>query len=177
MDNEKRFFDTLEELDIRDYKIYEHEALFSVKQEGAEELMFPGINLKNLLIKDKKSGEFYLMILEDHRRLDFDSFKKLTGAKKTRFANEDELWDLMKITPGSVTPYTIFNDVENRVKVILGREITEAFEDTLLNFHPCRNTATISVAKRDFLRIIRKMGHEPMFEEIEDKGEKCERQR
>ena len=56
MDNEKKFFDILEELDIHDYKIYEHEALFSVKQEGAEELMFPGINLKNLLIKDK--GDF-----------------------------------------------------------------------------------------------------------------------
>ncbi|MDY2959981.1 MAG: YbaK/EbsC family protein [Hornefia sp.] len=164
MENEKRFFKILEELKIKDYKLYEHKALFSVNQEGAEDLMFPGINLKNLLIKDKKSSGFYLMILEDHRKLDFDVFKVLTGAKKTRFATEEELWDLMKITPGSVTPYTLFNDVEDRVKVILGWEITEALDDEFLNFHPCRNTATISVRKKDFLRILEKMGHKPMFE-------------
>lgn len=164
MNNEERFFKILEELNIDNYKLYEHEALFSAEQEGAEELMFPGINLKNLLIKDKKSGMFYLMVIEDHRRLDFDSFKSITGAKKTRFATEEELWDLMKIKPGSVTPYTIFNDTENKVKIILGWEITEADDDTLLNFHPCRNTATISIHKKDVLRILEKMNHIPIFE-------------
>jgi Ala-tRNA(Pro) deacylase len=163
--NEKRLYEILEELNIADYELHEHVALFSAKQEEAEDCMFPGLNLKNLLMKDKKSGHFFMIILEDHRRMDSKHFKKVTGWSKTKFATEEEMWELLKLTPGSVTPYALFNDVDNQITVVLGNEIVVADDETNLNFHPCRNTATISIKKKDFLRIMKYMGNTMILEE------------
>ncbi|MBQ1490067.1 MAG: hypothetical protein IIZ43_03380 [Eubacterium sp.] len=166
--NEQQFYQRLSELGITDYIVREHEALFSANQEGAEEFMFPGLNMKNLLIKDKKTEEYFLLMLEDHRRMDQKHFKALTGWHKNRFATAEELWDLMKITPGSVTPYCLFNDTEKRITAVVGNEVVIAPEDEWINFHPCRNTATISLRKRDFLRVLRSYGNQVILEESPD---------
>ena len=162
--NEKRLYEILDELNITDFEVHEHEALFSVFQEGAEDLLFPGINLKNLLIKDKKADHYYLVVLEDHRRMDQKHFKQLTGWGKNRFAFPEELWDLMKLKPGSVTPYGLFNDTEKKITVVLGNEIVSAGDEEVLNLHPCRNTATISIRKRDFMKILDYFGNEVILE-------------
>lgn len=162
--NEKRFYSILEELNIDDYIIREHEALFSTNQEGAENFMFPGVNLKNLLIKDKKTMKYYLLVLEDHVRMNQKHFKQLTGWRKNRFATEEELWELMKIKPGSVTPYGLFNDSERKITLVLGRDIVNADNKEWLNLHPCRNTATISIHKIDFMRIMNYFGNEIILE-------------
>ena len=141
--NEKRFLGILKELEITDYNWHEHEALFSADQEGAEELMFPGLNLKNLLIKDKKTEAFFMVVLEDH---------------------PEEMWELLRLKPGSVTPYALFNDTEKKVTVVLGNEIVTADDAEWINLHPCRNTATVSVHKSDFYRILEKLGN-PVIEE------------
>ncbi len=162
--NEARLYEILKELNITDYTVHEHEALFSAFQEGAEDLMFPGINLKNLLIKDKKAEHYYLVVLEDHRRMDQKHFKQVTGWGKNRFATEEELWELMKLKPGSVTPYGLMNDTEKKVTAVLGNEIVAADDEELLNLHPCRNTATISLHKKDFLRVLDYLGNEVIME-------------
>lgn len=158
--NENKFYEILRKLNIKDYKIYEHQPLFSAEQEDAEECMFPGINLKNLLIKDKKTEKYFLLVLEDHVRMDQKHFKEITGWKKNRFATEEELWELMKIKPGAVTPYLLFNDKGKKITLVLGKDIVEADDKELLNLHPCRNTATISLHKRDFMKIMKYMGND-----------------
>ena len=163
--NEKRFFEILDELNIREYEVHEHVALFSAKQEEAQDCMFPGLNVKNLLMKDKKTGRYYMIILDDMRRMEAKHFKEVTGWTKTRFANEEEMWDLLKLKPGSVTPYALFNDVDKQITVVLGNEIVTAWEDTNINFHPCRNTATISIRKKDVMRILEYMGNKIILEE------------
>ena len=162
--NEKRFLGILKELESTDYNWHEHEALFSADQEGAEELMFPGLNLKNLLIKDKKTEEFFMVVLEDHRRMDQKHFKQVAGWHKNRFATPEEMWELLRLKPGSVTPYALFNDTEKKVTVVLGNEIVTADDAEWINLHPCRNTATVSVHKSDFYRILEKLGN-PVIEE------------
>lgn len=105
-----------------------------------------------------------MVILEDHRHMDEKHFKDLTGWGKIRFAQEKEMWELLRLTPGSVSPFGLLSDKDHRVTVVLEKLITDAAEDELVNFHPNRNTATLSLKKRDFLKFLESIGTDVIFE-------------
>ena len=153
----------LRRLDIP-YRLYEHEAFSTVEEADERGLVMPGLNLKCLLNKDKKTGIFYLVILEDHRKLDVKLFGALTGWKKTTFASADELYDKLGLTPGSVSPLGLVNNDGHDVVLVLEKAVTDAADDTLLNFHPCRNTATMGIAKADFVRLAEELGNPIVWE-------------
>lgn len=149
-----KLFKILDQLEIK-YKIYEHDPIKTVKEAIEKQIILPGLNLKNLLIKDKKKENFYLVILEDNKLLDINKFKEVTNTKKISFAKNDELYTLMKVYPGSVGPFGLINDKENKIKVVLDKAIEEELPKTLVNFHPNRNNATIALTKKDFLKYLK----------------------
>ena len=71
-------------------------------------------------------------------------------------------------TPGSVSPFGLLSDKDHRITVVLEKLITEAADEELVNFHPNRNTATLSMKKKDFLKFLEYMGTEVIFEESND---------
>lgn len=146
------------------YELYEHEACYTVQEADEQQLRLPGLNLKCLLNKDKKTGVFYLLILEGHRKMEARHFKRITGWKETSFAAPDELYEKMKLTAGSVTPFGLINDEKHEIILVLEKSISEAADDELLNFHPCRNTATIGIKKADFIQLIERLGNEIIWE-------------
>ncbi len=73
------------------------------------------------------------------------------------------MWDLLRLTPGSVSPFGLLSDKAHRVTVVLEKLITEAAAEELVNFHPNRNTATLSLQKRDFLKFLEYIGTEVIF--------------
>ena len=162
---EAELYAVFQKIGITEYRVHEHKAIFSTREAEEEGLTMPGLNLKNLLIKDKKTEHFYMIVLEDHRQMDAKHFKTLTGWGKIRFANEEEMWDLLRLTPGAVSPFGLLNDKDHRVTVVLERLITRAPDEELVNFHPNRNTATLSLRKADFLKFLDYMGTEIIFEE------------
>ena len=156
--NESRLYEILKELGITDYKVYEHKAFFSCVDADEEYYNLPGHNLKNLLVKEKKSDRYYMVIINDKDHMDQKHFKEVTGWGKIRFATEEEMWQLLKLKPGSVTPFALFNDVDRKITVVLGREIAEADKEDIVNFHPCRNTATLALKNADFIRYLKYIG-------------------
>ncbi|MCQ4635352.1 prolyl-tRNA synthetase associated domain-containing protein [Anaerovorax odorimutans] len=157
-------YQALDELKIS-YQVHEHEAFFTVAEADEKGYALPGLNLKNLFIKHKKGPERWLVILEDHCRLDFKALGKLTGwGNKAAFAGDEELMRCLGLTPGSVGPFGLLNDREHQVIVVLGKAVCDAEEGTLVNFHPNDNTATLSLTKKDFLKFLRHMGNPVIFE-------------
>lgn len=164
-EQEEKLYDLFDEIGITQYTVREHQAVFTSQEAEEAGLDMPGLNLKNLLIKDKKDGRFYLVILDEHRKMERSHFKALTGwSSKVTFAGEAELWSLLRLTPGSVSPFGLIFDTEKRVTVVLDRTITFAPEEELVNFHPNRNTATLGLTKGDFLHFLRHMGNSVIFE-------------
>jgi Uncharacterized conserved protein len=163
-EDEKKLYEIFNALDIIDYKVYEHKAFFSIEDENDEFYNLPGVNLKNLLVKEKKKDKYYMVIIDDHGYMDQKHFKEVTGWGKIRFANEDEMMQLLKLTPGSVTPFSLFNDVDKKITVVIGHEVEDADDDELVNFHPCRNTATLALKKSDFMKFLNHMGNDIIYE-------------
>ena len=71
------------------------------------------------------------------------------------------------VSPGSVTPFALINDVAARVDVVLDRRM---MAHERLNYHPLENTATTNIARDDLLRFIRETGHEPKALGLETLG-------
>lgn len=164
MITEKELYEKLKELGITDYTVKEHPPLFSVEDVIANDCMMPGLNFKNLLIKDKKAEAYYLVILEDSRKMENKYFKKFTGWGKIRFANPDELFEKMGLKPGSVSPYGLLNNEEHDIIIVVDHAIAAADEDELINFHPNRNTATLTVKKHQFVKYLESLGNKIIWE-------------
>lgn len=76
--------------------------------------------------------------------------------KSLSFASNDDLMKLLKLDPGSVTPFGLLNDTERKVILF----IDEAFKDGLIGIHPNDNTATIWLKTDDLIEVIKRHGNE-----------------
>ena len=162
-EHEKRMYEIFEELGIEDYEVRNHVAVRTIDEVDMYGLSMEGLNLKNLLIYDKKLDKYFLVIVEEHRRLDMKHFKEITGWKKTKFAEDEEAQALMGLETG-LTPLALFNDTEKRITVVLGKEIIDAPDDEIVGFHPCRNNGTLLMKKADFIKFLAYVKNETIEE-------------
>lgn len=134
----------------------EHEPLFTVEQADKIAHTIPGGHVKNLFLKDDKK-QLWLLIAEDHAKIDLKKVSTALNTKNLRFANADLLWQTLGVKPGSVTPFALINDLEHKLKIVLDSSLLN-FE--ILNAHPFENTATTSIALADFKKFLKSTEHE-----------------
>lgn len=162
--NELQVYQALEQLNIP-FTRDTHEACFTVEQAKEHGLNRPGINVKNLVILDKKTGEHFMVVLEDERRLDFKHFAAVTGwSKKATFASDEDIFEYLGVHIGSCSVFGIVNDKKNHVTVVLEKAIGQADPDAIINFHPNVNTVTISLTIRDMFRFLDWAGNPVILE-------------
>lgn len=155
-------FKLLEELAIN-YQRLEHAAVYTVEQSRQLRIFekLDGAACKNLFLRNKR-GEFFLLTLPAEKRADLKAVAKNLNLPRLSFASEDELFTLMNLHAGSVTPLGIINDIDKKIRLIIDAEL---FGKKLL-LHPNTNTATISLAFDDLIKIIRHTGHEFLSVEL-----------
>lgn len=147
----------LESLGI-EYRKFEHEAVFTCEQARENETYkdVRGIHSKNLFLKDRKSRNFYLYTIAADKRADLAAVGEMVG-EKVKFANPDDLMRYLKLTPGSVSPFGLLNDVEKKVKILIDKDV---WESDYVSFHPNINTATLELKNEDYHKFIDSLGHE-----------------
>ena len=109
---------------------------------------------KNLFLKSSDK-QFFIYMMTVEKRADLKYIAKQIGSKRLSFASDEELVELLKLIPGSVTPLGIIND-NKRVKILIDRELRAQ----RLLIHPNINTATISITYDDLLLFINACGNE-----------------
>ncbi|HEV7371533.1 prolyl-tRNA synthetase associated domain-containing protein [Arenibaculum sp.] len=140
-----------------------HPPLFTVEDSKALRGELPGGHCKNLFLKDKKNRLWLVVALED-TAVDLKTLDRRIGSARLSFGRPELLWETLGVRPGAVTPFSVLNDREHLVTVVLERAMT-AHE--LLNYHPLINDRTTAIRSADLLRFLRATGHEP---EIVDLG-------
>ncbi len=136
---------------------HRHPPLHTVEESKALRGALPGGHCKNLFLKDRKDQHWLVVALED-ARIDLNRLDKRIGSARLSFASPDRLWRHLGIRPGSVTPFALVNDTEQRVKVVLQAAM---MEHDPLHYHPLLNDRTTAIRPADLLRFIRACGHEP----------------
>jgi Ala-tRNA(Pro) deacylase len=137
------------------YILHTHPAVFTVPEAKIHCGHIPGTHCKNLLLKNKKNGQLYLVTIPHERRLDLNQFRKMIGAPKIRFAGAEELSETLGITPGAVSPIGLVNDINNKVIFIIDENVWNAKE---LCCHPNINTETLQIDGGEFRKLIKATG-------------------
>lgn len=144
------------------YEITEHKAVFNMEELDSVDLPYPEWDAKNLFVRDDKKRNYYLITVKGDKRVDLKEFRKRYGLRSLSFASADDLFLIMGLLPGSVTPLGILNDTECKVHVYLDAE----FWGNKIGVHPNDNTATIWMQADDLMKLIQKHGNEALFVEI-----------
>lgn len=144
---------------------HEHAAVFTVAESRHVKASIPGAHSKNLFLRDKK-GRVFLVTAEGDAAIDLKSISAKIGASgRVTFGKPELLLELVGVTPGSVTPFGVINDVAGRVTVVVDAAM---MEHEILNFHPLENTATTSIRREDFVRFLEAIDHPPLIVPVSD---------
>lgn len=144
------------------YEVTEHRAVFSMDELDRVELPYPQWDAKNLFVRDDKKRNYYLITVRGEKRVDLKDFRKKHGLRTLSFASADDLMDILKLTPGSVTPFGLLNDEQCRVHFFLDSQ----FENNMMGIHPNDNTATVWLKTADLVRLIEQHGTAVEFAEV-----------
>jgi Ala-tRNA(Pro) deacylase len=137
-----------------EYEAIEHEAVYNMEEADALELPHREAGTKNLFIRDDKKRNYYVVSIPEHDRLDLKGLREKLGSRPLKFAQDNELMDLMGLIPGQVTPFGTLNDTEHKVKVL----ISDYFKGGLMDAHPNDNTATIILKADDVVEVLKNFG-------------------
>lgn len=118
----QKVVDRLNELGIP-FQIVEHEPVLTTEQadrfiEGIE-----GVRTKTMFLTNKKKRNFYLVIIDDAKRLDMDVFKEIVEENRIKMASVETLNDKMMLLPGTVSPFGLLNNRDKDIQVYFDQEI------------------------------------------------------
>jgi Ala-tRNA(Pro) deacylase len=137
----------------------EHPPAYTVEDAKFHRGELSGAHSKNLFLKDKK-GQLWLVVCLEDRKLNMKDLKDCIGSAHLSFGKPDLLMKVLGVVPGSVSPFTLINDTELRVRVVLDKEMM-AFD--YLNFHPLRNNATTQISRDGLLKFMKYCGHRTYY--------------
>ena len=151
-------FAALDHLKI-EHSTIAHPPIFTVEEGRAWHDKIPGLHCKNLFLKDKKGG-IWLAVMPGEKRADLNRLEKRVHAPRLSFGKPELLLEVLSLTPGSVTPFGLINDIARRVTVIIDEDLPKS---EWVNFHPLHNAASTTLRSADLLRFIRSLGYEPLI--------------
>ncbi|MCI6639756.1 MAG: prolyl-tRNA synthetase associated domain-containing protein [Pygmaiobacter massiliensis] len=155
MDPKQYVYTCLQNMGIA-YQITEHPPVYTIEEMDRLTMPYPECVVKNLFLRDDKKRSYYLLVLSKHKKADLKKLRQTIGSQPLSFAPEAELLKLLGLYAGSVTPLGILNDEENRVQLVMDKDL---FDLPRIGVHPNENTATVWIKPQDLLLIARETGH------------------
>ena len=140
------------------YELLRHEAVVTTEESRAIVHVDDCMSCKSLYVKDKKSDNYYMVVLPFDKRADMRGLASYVGCAKFEFATEEKLFEDLQVHRGSVSPYAFLNEKPTySAKLLIDEEVWNANK---VKFHPCDNTATVIVSLDGFKKFIASIGKE-----------------
>ena len=150
-------YNFLDELQV-EYERVDHEAAYSMEACEKIDKVLGGKTCKNLFLCNRQKTEFYLLLMPGEKPFKTKELSKQIGSARLSFGTKEDMLELLNLTPGSVTVLGLRYDTDNRVKLLIDKEVMEA---PFFGCHPCVNTASIKIKGQDvFEKIIPALKHE-----------------
>jgi len=133
------------------YERHEHPAVFTAADASQFWDPIPGVQCKNLFLRNKKGDRHYLVVVEISKRVDLKDLVRTVADDRLSFGSAERLMAELGLTPGSVSPFGLINDADGSVRVLIDQDLKGA--DRLI-FHPNINTASVVVSWADLERFL-----------------------
>ena len=141
------------------FKTFSHPPVLTCDEAEKYNSEIKGIHSKNLFLKNKKSNRFFLIIIPSKVKLELKRFEILLN-EKLRFANEDELKNILNLSTGAVSPFGLINDTNSKTEIIISKDV---WNSDFISFHPNINTETLELSKQDFHKYIESLKNKLMI--------------
>lgn len=138
------------------YEITEHQAVFSMSELNKIDLPYPESQARNLFLRDDKKEHYYLITVKGDKKVDLKDFKRKHNTRHLTFASPEDLFRLLKSTPGSVTPLGLLNDQDKKSEFYLDKAFFDG--NGIIGCHPNDNTATVWIKSEDLTKLIQQHG-------------------
>ena len=161
---EQRVYDLLDRLGI-DYQRIDHEPAMTMEICAQIDETLEAVICKNLLLCNRQCTAFYLLMIPGSKVFKTKDLSAQIGSSRLSFAAPEYMEQFLDITPGSLSIMGLMNDKENRVQLLIDRDVLEG---EYFGCHPCINTSSLRIRTEDQMhKIIPAMGHEPRFVTLE----------
>jgi Ala-tRNA(Pro) deacylase len=115
-----------------------------------------------LLLKNKQKNKFYMVVLEDNKRLDWNIIRKYFWENKISFVSEELMIEKIWVKPGHVSPFATINNEEKDITVVFNRSL----EGSKIWIHPLQNDNTIVIKTEDISHFLDNIGINYCFIEL-----------
>ena len=158
LEKEIRVYDFLDGLGIGYHRV-DHEPAMTMEACAAVDAVLGATLCKNLLLCNRQCTDFYLLLTPGDKIFKTKDLSHQIGSSRLSFADGAYMEQFLDITPGSLSILGLMNDKENRVRLLIDRDVLEA---EFVCCHPCINTSSLRIATSDLTEIIiPALGHEP----------------
>lgn len=152
--NKEQIYEYLDNMNIW-YEILNHKAVFNMDDISKIDLPYPEADAKNLFVRDDKKKNYYLITIKGNRKINLKEFRKKYNTRPLSFASSDKLINILKLEPGSVTPFGLLNDKENKTVLFIDKYFIKL---NLIGIHPNDNKATLWLKTSDLISIMKNNG-------------------
>ena len=160
---EERCYDLLDSLGVR-YARVDHEHADTIEACHEIEKLLGCEICKNLLLTNRQMTELWLLLMPGDKPFKTKLLSKQIGSARLSFASAEQMQTALDITPGSVSALGLMNDRENRVRLLIDRDLLAKPQ---IGLHPCINTSTLRLQTADLLeKLLPAMAHEPTMVEL-----------
>ena len=157
---EVRCYDFLDALGV-EYQRVDHEPAdtMAVCEERAAALKTR--ICKNLFLCNRQETVFYMLVMPADKPFKTSVVSPQLGVARLHFADEKYMTEFLDLRPGSVSILGLMSDRENRVRLLMDRDLKE---QAYFACHPCVNTSSLKFKTEDlFEKVIPAMEHVPTF--------------
>ena len=145
------------------FEIVEHEPALTIEQADNFIKGILGVRTKTMFLTNKKKTKFYLLIMDENKKIDISKFKETVNDKQIKIASEETLFKKIMLLPGIVSPFGLLNDKNKDIKVYIDKEI---MNEKRMSFHPNTNTKTLFINTKDLFKFLNSIGYDINFIEI-----------
>jgi len=139
------------------YEVVEHPPALTTEEADNYIVGKEGVRTKTLFLTNKKKTAYYLVIMDDAKRLDMEYLAEILSEKRISFGSPERLMKKMGLPPGVVSIFGLLNNDEHDIKIYLDKEM---LSERLTSFHPNDNTKTIFISTEDMYKFITAIGYE-----------------
>lgn len=146
-EKERKCYEFLEKIGL-DYEVVDHEEASDMDKCLEIETVLGVKICKNIMLCNRQETRFFIFMMPGDKKYVTKDVSKKIGMSRLSFAKEEHLKDYLNVTPGSVSVLGLLNDIDNRVELVIDRDV---IGQNHIRCHPCVNTSTLKIKTDDFL--------------------------
>ncbi len=155
---EERCYELLDRLGV-EYARVDHEHADTIEACHEIEKLLGCEICKNLFLTNRQMTEVWLLLMPGEKPFKTKLLSKQIGSARLSFASAEQMLQYLDITPGSVSVLGLMNDKENKVRLLIDRDL---LTQESIGMHPCINTSSLRIKTADLMeKLLPAMAHEP----------------